>query len=62
MNAQSTIEAAPLDLSAIMRAERIIDIHRDPLLDRFSVTLTDYSLGLGGTVGGALADAKRRAE
>lgn len=61
MNAQTKVEAAVIDLSAIMRAERIIDIHRDRLLDRFSVTLSDYTMGIGASVGEALADAQRRA-
>lgn len=65
MNAPTgKIEAAPFadfDLSALMRAEGIRNIWRDPLLDRFSVTLLDYSSGQGGSVGEALADAQRRA-
>jgi hypothetical protein len=62
MNAPTRkITAASLDLSAIMRDERIIDIHRDRLLDRFSVTLADFTMGIGGSVGEALADAQRRA-
>jgi hypothetical protein len=52
--------ARDIDLSAIIRAERISNIHYDRLLDRFTVTLLDYSCGGGGTVGDALADARRR--
>ncbi len=55
------IAAEPANLSAYMREERIRDVHFDPLLDRFCVTLIDYSIGLGGSVGAALVDAKRRA-
>ena len=61
MNAQSRIVADLIDVSAIMREAGIIDIHRDKHLDRFSVTLSDYTMGLGPTVGEALVDAQRRA-
>jgi hypothetical protein len=64
MNAVTRItadSAADVNLSAIMRAERITDISYDHLLDRFTVTLLDYSIGGGGSVGAALAQAKRRA-
>ena len=57
MNAPTRI----IPLSEIMRDERIIDIHRDRLLDRFSVTLADFTMGIGNSVGEALEDAKRRA-
>lgn len=52
---------ADVDLSAIMREERIVDIAYDRLLDRFTVTLLDYSVGGGASVGEALAQAKARA-
>ena len=58
MNAPAVI---PIHLSDIMRDENIIDIHRDRLLDRFSVTLADFTMGIGNSVGEALEDAKRRA-
>jgi hypothetical protein len=55
--------ARDFDLSALMREYGIRNIWRDPLLDRFSVTLLDYSSGQGGSVGEALqmALAERRA-
>ena len=56
----STI-ARDFDLSALMRSYGIRNIWRDPLLDRFCVTLLDYSDGQGGSVGEALEDAMRRA-
>lgn len=52
---------ADVDLSEIMRAERIASVNYDRLLDRFTVTLLDYSCGGGASVGEALAQAKRRA-
>lgn len=52
--------AQDVDLTAIMRREGIRNIWREPMTDRFSVTLLDYSSGQGGSVGEALADAKRR--
>lgn len=58
MNAQTRIVAADVNLSEIMRRERIRNISFDPLLDRFTVTLLDYSTGGGGSVGEALADAR----
>lgn len=62
MNAPARkIEAAPPDVSNAMRENRIRCIHWDPLLDRFSVILLDYRMGLGGSAGEALADAERRA-
>jgi hypothetical protein len=61
MNAQSTITSCDIDLTAVFRRERIRNVGYDPLLDRFTVLLVDYSCGGGGTVGDALADAKRRA-
>lgn len=51
--------SSDINLSDIMRREGIRNIWRDPLLDRFSVTLLDYSSGQGGSVGEALEQAKR---
>lgn len=51
---------APYSLSDVMREERIVGIHWDPDLDRFTVHLRDYSCGGGATVGDALTQAKRR--
>jgi hypothetical protein len=63
LNAHTSITpAADIDLTAIMRAEGIRDIRRDPLTDWYGVTISDWITGYGGTVGEALADAKRRAE
>lgn len=53
--------AQDVDLTAIMRREGIRNIHWDALLDRFSVTTLDYGMGMGGSVGEALSDARRRA-
>ena len=62
MNAHTTLTAAAdVDLSAIMRAERITSVNYDRMLDRFTVHLHDYSVGGGASVGEALAQAKRRA-
>jgi hypothetical protein len=58
MNAHTTIAAANVDLSQIMRAERITGVHYDRALDRFTVHLHDYSVGGGATVGEALVKAK----
>lgn len=59
MNAQTTITpAVAINLSDIMREERIVGIHWDPDLDRFSVHLRDHSCGGGATVGDALVKAK----
>lgn len=61
MNAHTTMTpAAAVDLTTIMRAERIVGIHWDPALDRFTVHLRDYSAGGGATVGDALTQAKAR--
>ncbi len=66
MNAQTetlrTVAAiANIDISAIMRAERIRNIGFDWMADSFTVMLLDCTTGYGSTVGEALADAKRRA-
>jgi hypothetical protein len=62
MNAVTRITpTVDINLSAIMRAERITGIDYDPETDRFTVWLRDYSVGGGATVGDALAQAKRRA-
>lgn len=65
MNAPAKFETIPIDLTAIMREYGIRNIWREPMLDRFSVTLLDYSSGQGASVGEALAyalaDAQRRA-
>jgi hypothetical protein len=50
--------ARDIDLSAIIRAERITGIHYDRHLDRFTVHLHDYSCGGGATVGEALVKAQ----
>lgn len=62
MNAQTRFTASDgaLNLTQIMREERIVGIHWDPALDRFTVHLRDYSCGGGATVGDALAQAKAR--
>jgi hypothetical protein len=64
MNAITHIElgtAQDIDLTTIMRANNIVGIHWDPLLDRFTVHLRDYSCGGGESVGEALDQAHRRA-
>jgi hypothetical protein len=63
MNAITHIElgtAQDIDLTTIMRANNIVGIHWDPLLDRFTVDLRDYSCGGGASVGEALNKAKAR--
>lgn len=61
MNAHTTLTPeVAIDLSAIMRAEKIGTVHYNWHLDRFSVTLLDYSCGGGASVGEALAKAKAR--
>jgi hypothetical protein len=61
MNAITIItpgDTADIHLSDIMRSEKIVGIHWDPLLDRFTVHLRDYSCGGGASVGEALDKAK----
>lgn len=71
MNAQTFGQRATrripqdVDLTALMCLYGVRSIWRDTLLDRYHVTLTDYSSGQGGSVGEALeqalADAERQA-
>ena len=60
VTAISNIRAADVNLSAIMEREGIYQVRRY-LEGRFTVQLHDGRSGIGGSVGEALSNAKRRA-